>query len=52
MPMQMLKNDLDLDQLDAQLSSGTVELRNLLLNCKYLNDQLVSRGLSTGSICL
>lgn len=50
--MQMLKNDLDLDQLDAQLSSGTVELRNLLLNCEYLNDQLVSRGLSTGSICL
>ena len=41
-PLQMLRNDLDLDQLDAQLSSGTVELRNLLLDCEYLNEQLVS----------
>ena len=48
----MLRNDLDLDQLDAQLSSGTVELRNLLLDCDYLNEQLVSRGLSTGNTCV
>lgn len=31
-------------QLDVQLGSGTVELRNLVLDCAYLSDQLVGAG--------
>ena len=32
----------DLEQLDVQLGTGTLELRGVLLNCAYLNEQLVS----------
>lgn len=32
----------DLEQLDVQLGRGTLELRGVLLNCDYLNEQLVS----------
>ena len=31
----------DLEQLDVQLGRGTLELRGVLLNCDYLNEQLV-----------
>ncbi|KAK3276418.1 hypothetical protein CYMTET_15502 [Cymbomonas tetramitiformis] len=37
---RVLKNELDLDQLDVALGSGTVELRNLVLDCDYLSEQL------------
>lgn len=38
-----LRNELDLQQLDVQLGSGTLELRDVLLNCDNINQQLVSR---------
>lgn len=37
-----LASELDLNQLDVQLGQGTIELRQLLLNCAELNEQLVS----------
>jgi hypothetical protein len=33
--------DLDLQQLDVQLGTGTLELRDVLLNCDELNKELV-----------
>ena len=39
---RFLHSEPDLEQLDVQLSTGTFELRNVLLNCKAVNDQLVS----------
>jgi hypothetical protein len=36
-----LQTDLDLEQLDVQLGSGAVELRNALLNCDSINQRLV-----------
>lgn len=38
-----LASELDLNQLDVQLGQGTIELRQLLLNCTELNEQLVSQ---------
>ena len=38
-----LASELDLNQLDVQLGQGTIELRQLLLNCNELNEQLVSQ---------
>jgi len=39
---RFLHSEPDLEQLDVQLSSGTFELRNVLLNCQVVNEQLVS----------
>lgn len=36
-----LKTELDLEQLDVQLGTGTLELRNVVLNCANINEQLV-----------
>lgn len=41
-----LASELDLNQLDVQLGQGTIELRQLLLNCNELNEQVVSQMLS------
>jgi autophagy-related protein 2 len=38
-----LQNDLDLEQLDVQLGTGAIELRNALLNCDSINERLVRR---------
>lgn len=38
-----LQSEPDLDQLDVQLSKGTFELRNVLLNCDAVNAQLVRK---------
>ena len=35
-----LKNDLDVNQLDVALGAGTLELRDLVLDCDYLTRQL------------
>eukprot|EP00898_Chlorokybus_atmophyticus_P006013 jgi/Chlat1/6412/Chrsp45S06026 len=37
---KVLQNELDLEQLDVQMGTGTVELRNLLLDTDYLTEQL------------
>ena len=37
-----LTSEIDPSQLDVQLGQGTIELRQLLLNCNELNEQLVS----------
>ena len=37
-----LRTDLDLEQLDVKLDSGCMELKNVLINCDALNDDLVS----------
>jgi autophagy-related protein 2 len=37
-----LKTELDLEQLEVQLGTGTLELRNVLLNTDNVNQQLVS----------
>ena len=34
----MLQNELDLNQVDVQLANGIIELRDLELNVKFLND--------------
>ena len=52
----LLRTELDLDQLSVQLGRGTLELRDVLLNTDYLNEQLVGgvgrvggeRGARTG----
>ena len=35
-----LENDLDVEQLDVALSTGTLELRNAILDCEYLRQHL------------
>ncbi|KAJ4825810.1 hypothetical protein Tsubulata_039760 [Turnera subulata] len=37
---QFILGDIDLDQLDVQLSHGTIQLADLALNVDYLNDKL------------
>ncbi|GAB4853962.1 hypothetical protein Ancab_018170 [Ancistrocladus abbreviatus] len=37
---QFILGDIDLDQLDVQLSAGTVQLTDIALNVDYLNDKL------------
>ncbi|KAJ7546728.1 hypothetical protein O6H91_08G051700 [Diphasiastrum complanatum] len=37
---RILIGDLDLDNLDVQLASGTIQLKDLSLNTNYINDQL------------
>lgn len=44
---RFLHSEPDLEQLDVQLSSGTFELRNVLLNCQAVSEQLVSTPLGT-----
>lgn len=39
-----VNEQVDLEQLDVQLGTGTLELRGVLLNCAYLNEQLVRPG--------
>lgn len=52
---RLLPGDLDLDSLDVALGAGSLELRSLLLDCDYLNAQLVqdfmsgARGSETGA---
>ncbi len=41
---RFLQTDLDLEQLDVQLGTGTLELRSVLLDCAQLNKHLVSHG--------
>lgn len=36
-----LQSEPDLEQLDVQLSTGTFELRNVLLKCEAVNSELV-----------
>ncbi len=38
---RLLRGDLDLDSLDVALGAGSIKLRSLLLDCEYLNAQLV-----------
>jgi hypothetical protein len=45
----VLKNELNLEQLDVALGSGTLELRDVVLNCAYIRQQL---GESAGSVSL
>jgi hypothetical protein len=40
---QILATDLDLAQIDVQLRKGSLELKDCLLDSKYLNEQLVSQ---------
>ncbi|CAM6061747.1 unnamed protein product [Sphagnum tenellum] len=37
---RILRSELDLEQLDVQLGSGKIQLKDLALNTDYLNDQL------------
>lgn len=37
-----LDSELDLDQLDVELGTGRLELRNVLLACDSINTDLVS----------
>ncbi len=37
---RILRNNLDLEQLDVQLGWGTVQLKDLVLNTDYFNDQV------------
>ncbi|KAK9805512.1 hypothetical protein WJX72_002557 [[Myrmecia] bisecta] len=39
---RLLRSEVDLEQLDVQLGTGTLELRSVLLNCDHLNEQLGS----------
>lgn len=46
-----LQSELDLEQLEVELGSGRLELRNALLNCETINAALV-RGLWGGRTAL
>lgn len=37
---QFIHGDIDLDQLDVQLSAGLLQLTNLALNVDYLNEKV------------
>jgi autophagy-related protein 2 len=37
---KLLVNEIDLEQLEVQLGAGTLELRDLLLDTDYLNEQV------------
>ncbi len=37
---RILRSELDLEQLDVQLGSGKIQLKDLALNTDYLNDQV------------
>jgi len=37
---RILHSELDLEQLDVQLGSGKIQLKDLALNTDYLNDQV------------
>jgi autophagy-related protein 2 len=37
---RILRSEPDLEQLDVQLGSGTIQLKDLALNTDYLNDQV------------
>ena len=37
---RILRNELDLEQLDVQIGSGTIHLKDLALNIDYFNDQV------------
>lgn len=37
---RLLVNEIDLEQLEVQLGAGTLELRDLLLDTDYLNEQV------------
>lgn len=39
-----LASELDFNQLDVQLGQGTIELRQLLLDCTELTEQLVRQA--------
>jgi autophagy-related protein 2 len=39
---RLLVNEIDLEQLEVQLGAGTLELRDLLLDTEYLNEQVRS----------
>lgn len=38
---QFLLGDIDIDQLDVQLSEGTIQLNDLALNVDFLNDKVI-----------
>lgn len=38
---QFILGDIDLDQLDVQLSDGTIQLSDLALNVDYINKQVL-----------
>lgn len=40
---RLLKGDVDLDQMDVQLSTGKLELRDVLLNIEHINTALLVR---------
>ena len=42
---KVLDSDLDLAQLDVQFLNGTIELRDLVLNAKYVSEQTKDLGL-------
>lgn len=41
---RILRSELDLEQLDVQIGSGTIHLKELALNTNYFNDQVRFRG--------
>lgn len=45
---QFILGDIDLDQLDVQLSDGSIQLNDLALNVDYLNQKVQSSNL----VCL
>ncbi|CAO2827290.1 unnamed protein product [Amaranthus hypochondriacus] len=42
---QFIHGDIDLDQLDVQLSAGLLQLTNLALNVDYLNEKLLQASI-------
>lgn len=42
---QWIATEIDLDQVEVQLGQGSLELREVLLNVDYINQQLVSHSL-------
>lgn len=46
---RLLKSDVDLELLEVALGSGSLALRNVLLDCDYINEILVRLERINGS---
>lgn len=49
---QFILGDIDLDQLDVQLSNGTIQLTDLALNADFLNKKVCTAKLILGLLLI
>lgn len=47
---RLLKGDVDLEQMDVQLSTGKLQLRDVLLNVDHINQSFLVRTTTSGGL--